>query len=136
MEYKKIQKNRAKLFLAALLTWLPIFVFIAFDLLMYPLLFVAFWATGIEMPSRKAHIQVIDRSKLQYLSSREKLGCMYCGYVNGIMEFYKEATNAAEKHWCAIIHESKKGFVPQEHQIKNDFAKFGDKKDFEEKFVK
>lgn len=137
MEYKKKEYSnlQLKLNLAVFFTCLPIFIFIIFDLLLYPIVLVAFWLAEIEFPKRKAHIQVIDRAKLSYLTFYEKLGCMYCGYVNGIMAFYKEVANTAEKHWCGILHESKKGFITQEHQVAHKFAKFNDEKEFDEKYT-
>jgi hypothetical protein len=59
---------------------------------------------------------------------------MYCGYVNGVLLYLKEMAGRTEKYWCGIMHQNKPGFKPQEDQKEKDFAIYGDKKDFLEKY--
>lgn len=40
---------------------------------------------GIPKVKRSEYILIIDRNELAYLHWYEKLGCMYCGYVNGLL---------------------------------------------------
>jgi hypothetical protein len=76
----------------------------------------------------------MDRNKLAYLNIIEKIGCMYCGYANGVLLYLKEVAGLTEKYWCGVMHEDKPGFKIQSDQIKQDFARFGDKEDFQEKY--
>lgn len=87
----------------------------------------------LEKVKRSDYIKVLDRGRLQYLNNIEKLGCMYCGYVNGTMPYFKEIANRTEAYWCGIMHEGKP-MIGQEHQQKGNFAKFNDPKDFEQKY--
>ena len=73
---------------------------------------------------------------MQYLKGFEKLGCMYCGYANGVLRYMKEIAGETEKYWCGIMHENKPGFKIQEDQVKQNFAKFGDEQDLQNKYGK
>lgn len=76
----------------------------------------------------------MDRNKLAYLRWYEKLGCMYCGYVNGLLSYLKEIASRTEKYWCGIMHDNKKGFKTQQHQVDQHFSEFNNKKDFYKKY--
>lgn len=78
----------------------------------------------------------MDRNKLAYLNGLEKVGCMYCGYANGVFLYLKEVAGRTEKYWCGVMHEGKPGFKTHPDQVKQDFARFGDEKDFQEKYKK
>ena len=71
---------------------------------------------------------------MQYLSAFQKIGCMYCGYANGVLVYLKEIAGLTEKYWCGIMHEDKPGFINQPSQKKLKFAKFNDQKDFNKKY--
>lgn len=86
------------------------------------------------MVKRAEYILVMDRNKLQYLNFFEKLGCMYCGYANGLLVYMKEVAGRTEKYWCGIMHEGKTGFKPQVYQEQENFARYNDKKDFDDKY--
>lgn len=64
----------------------------------------------------------------------EKVGCMYCGYTNGLFLYLKEVAGRTERYWCGIMHKDKPGFKVQADQIELDFAKYNDKNDFESKY--
>lgn len=61
---------------------------------------------------------------------------MYCGYANGVFLYLKEVAGLTEKYWCGVMHENKPGFKIQEDQVREGFAKFGDKNEFEQKYGK
>ncbi len=63
----------------------------------------AFPFYGIPYVKRKNHIR-IDRHKLSYLNPLQKLYCVYCGYANGILQYWVRIFGETEKHWCAIHH--------------------------------
>ena len=74
---------------------------------------------NIPKVSRKDHI-VIDRGRLKGLNWYQKMGCMYCGYGNGVASYLKEIANRTELYSCAIKHKTKaRG---QEHQ--KDFYEY------------
>jgi len=132
---KRTTKSDFRFFIStAFLIWIPLFPLLIFDLLIEIYHQVAFPVYGLEKVKRSEYIKVMDRTKLQYLTWYEKIGCMYCGYVNGSLLYLKEIANRTEKYWCGIMHENKPGFKTQEHQVNQDFAKFGDPEDFKQKY--
>ena len=118
------------------LLWLPLPFLIICDLLCALYQLVCFPIYKIKWVPRAEYILIMDRNKLDYLKGFEKLGCMYCGYANGVLRYMKEVAGLTEKYWCGIMHEGKPGFKPQEDQIVNNFARFNDEKDFHDKYGK
>ncbi len=70
----------------------------------------------------------IDRHKLSYLSFRDKLQCVYCGYINGVLAYAVKIAAETEKYWCAIKHAKYKDFVEPVHH--KDFLEYGDEEAF------
>lgn len=66
----------------------------------------------------------IDRQKLQYLNFVEKLNCMYCGYVNGLINYMRVIAGETEKYWCSIKHKPGGDFQEPDHH--KDFLEYGD----------
>src|SRR3989344_5758605 len=89
---------------------------------------------GIPRVKRSEYIQIVDRTKLSYLYWYEKIGCMYCGYVNGLFLYLKEISGRTEKYWCGIMHENKKGFKAHQSQLNQSFSEFSDEEDFNKKY--
>ncbi len=46
----------------------------------------------------------MDRGRLRYLNSIEKLNCVYCEYVNGVIAYIQEIAGRTEQYWCPIKH--------------------------------
>lgn len=90
---------------------------------------ITFPLYGIPMVKRSNYIR-IDRQKLSYLSIFNKIGCVYCGYVNGFAAYLVRIAGDTEKYWCGIKHQEGKGFIPQPHQ--KDFLPYNDKKAFKD----
>lgn len=65
--------------------------------------FICFPAYGIPKVRRGDYI-ILDRNKLRYLNSIERLNCAYCGYVNGAIAYMQEIAGRTEQHWCPIKH--------------------------------
>src|SRR3990167_1678645 len=84
---------------------------------------ICFPLYGIPYVKRSVYIR-IDRQKLQYLTSLQKIGCMYCGYANGLAHYLSVMAGETEKYWCGIMHKQGKGFIPPEHH--KDFLPYGD----------
>ncbi len=84
---------------------------------------IAFPLYGIPVNKRSNYIR-IDRHKLSYLKTRDKLWCIYCGYANGISAYCVKIAGDTEKYWCSIKHKSGDGFVePVHHKY---FLEYGD----------
>lgn len=135
MNYRKFKTQR---FLGHLFSvpfiWLPLISLILLDVVTAIYQAVCFPIYGLEKVKRSEYILIRDRNKLAYLNSIEKLDCMYCGYANGLLLYLKEISGRTEKYWCGIMHENKPGFKTQASQVNQDFAKFGDEKDFKQKY--
>ncbi len=72
---------------------------------------------------RRRDYIVIDRHQLSYLNSIEKLNCIYCGYVSGLLAFSREIVSRTEQYWCPIKH-ARKILNPDKRYAQ--FARFGD----------
>jgi hypothetical protein len=64
---------------------------------------ICFRAWGIRRVRRRDFI-AIDRHKLAYLNGLEKLNCLYCSYVNGLLAYVGEVAARTEQYWCPIKH--------------------------------
>jgi len=84
---------------------------------------VCFWAYGIAYVKRGNYIK-IDRHKLSYLDYFEKLNCMYCGYVNGLLHYASAIAGETEKYWCGIKHKADADFQEPAHH--KGFIAYGD----------
>lgn len=136
MEYKKFFWKRFLGHLISMpLLWMPLPILIVLDVITEIYHHLCFPIYGIPLVKRSEYMLVLDRNKLPYLNLFEKLGCMYCGYANGLALYFKEIAGRTEKYWCGIIHQNKPGFKTQEHQIKQNFAKFADEEDFKRKYL-
>jgi hypothetical protein len=74
----------------------------------------------------------IDRYKLKYLTFLQKFNCVYCGYGNGVVRYWGQIFKDTESYWCGVQHKSDRKWIAPEHH--KNFAKYGDKKGFEEKY--
>ena len=82
---------------------------------------VCFPLYGIDYVERGKYIKV-DRQKLDQLSRLEKINCMYCGYVNGILPYITTIAGETEKYWCGIKHAQDESFVEPTHH--KDFVDY------------
>ncbi len=81
---------------------------------------------------RKAYIKIIDRAKLKYLNFWQKIYCMYCGYGNGVVNYWTKIADETERYWCGIKHEKDNNFIESESQ--KDFAEYNDEESFNKKY--
>lgn len=137
MNYRKYKYTRLWLHVLSMpFVWLPLPFILALDLACVVYQVICFPIYKIDWVKRSEYILIMDRNKLAYLNVIEKLGCMYCGYANGVLLYLKEVAGRTEKYWCGVMHESKPGFKIQEDQISQNFARYGDQTDFDEKYNK
>lgn len=76
---------------------------------------------------RRSYIK-IDRHKLAYLNTLQKLNCMYCGYVNGVFHYVSTIAAETEKYWCGIQHKKDPQFHPPKHH--GNFLPYNNEKRF------
>jgi hypothetical protein len=88
---------------------------------------ICFPVYNLEKVKRSKYIK-IDRHKLEYLNLFQKIGCIYCGYANGLLNYSVNIAGQTEKYWCGIKHKESKNFVVPKHH--KDFIEYGDEKLF------
>ncbi len=106
------------------LTWLMIVPVVITDIFLELYHRIAFPIYGIPYVERSHYIRIVDREKLPYLTWYEKIGCAYCGYVNGWLHYASTIAGRTESYFCAIAHLEERGYVPSEHE--KSFVKYGD----------
>ncbi|MFC1656648.1 hypothetical protein ACFL14_01625 [Patescibacteria group bacterium] len=65
----------------------------------------------------------IDRHKLSQLNFIQKLGCIYCGYGNGLVAYWTKIIAETENYWCPIQHKEDGEFIAPAHH--KSFDKYG-----------
>ena len=108
---------------AAPLIWLMLFPVLVADFFLEIYHRIAFPIYGIPYVQRSRYIRITDREKLPYLTWPEKLGCAYCGYVNGWLHYASTIAGRTESYFCAIAHLETRGYIPSEHE--KSFMKYG-----------
>lgn len=71
-----------------------------------------------------------DHHYLGYLNPIEKLNCLYCSYVNGLMLYASAIAGRTELYFCPIKHANKVAF---EHIFYEKFFSYGDEKEYQKK---
>ncbi len=118
-------------FLTAPIIWAVLVPLVFLDIVAEVYHQLGFRLCGIPLVKRSAYIK-IDRHKLKYLNFLQKLGCVYCGYANGLAAYLVEIAARTEKYWCAIRHEPRPGFIEPAHH--RDFAEYGNEEEFKSIF--
>jgi len=111
-------------FVAVPLTFLMIVPVVIADIFVEIYHRIAFPIYGIAYVKRSQYIRISDREKLPYLAWYEKVGCAYCGYVNGWLHYASTIAGRTENYFCAIAHLEVRGYIPSEHE--KLFVKYGD----------
>lgn len=66
---------------------------------------------------------VIDRHRLPYLNTIQKINCLYCEYGNGMIAYAREIIARTEQYWCPIKHARRARGV---HDREQRFFDYGD----------
>jgi len=90
---------------------------------------VCFPIYGIPKVRAKDYL-VFDRGRLAYLNTIEKVGCVYCSYVNGLLAMLTEIAARTEQHFCPIKHARR---LAQTHSRYGNFLPYGDARAYREK---
>lgn len=56
---------------------------------------------------RRSDFIVIDHQHLDYLNCMQRLNCVFCSYVTGLIAYTREIASITEQYWCPIKHASK-----------------------------
>jgi hypothetical protein len=91
---------------------------------------VCFPLYGIAKVPRSRYI-VVDRQRLAYLNSMEKLNCAFCGYVVGLIAYTQEVATRTEQYWCPIKHAHS---VLGTHSRYAQFLDYGDPSELHARF--
>ena len=105
------------------------FPFVLLDLFVSIYQAICFRLYGLPRVERKRYI-VVDRHQLYYLNSIQRLNCVYCGYVNGLIAYVREIGSRTEQYWCPIKHARR---VSGSHGRYAQFLDFGEAEDFDVK---
>ena len=87
---------------------------------------ICFPVYQMEKVKRGEHI-VLDRHKLGYLNTLEKINCAYCGYGNGVLAYAAEIAARTESYWCPIKHARK---MANYHHLYGNFSDYGDAENY------
>jgi hypothetical protein len=66
---------------------------------------------------------IIDRHRLPYLNTIQKINCVYCGYGNGLLAYAREIIARTEQYWCPIKHARRARGL---HDREQKFFDYGD----------
>lgn len=106
--------------------WIPLVIL---DLFLEMYHRICFPLLGIPLVKRAQYIR-IDRHRLSYLSTWEKINCAYCGYANGLIMYAMRIAGETERYWCSIKHKEDPTFTPPAHH--QFFLPYGNEKEFNE----
>ena len=72
---------------------------------------------------RRSDYIIFDRHRLGYLNLIEKMNCLYCGYLNGLVAYAQEIAARTEQRFCPISHAKR---PRQTHSRYRFFLSYGD----------
>lgn len=124
-----LSRTRLIVVLTAPVIYALIIPFALLDLFVSLYQAICFPVYGIPKVRRRAHI-VIDRQHLVYLNGLQKLNCVYCGYVNGLIGYVREIGARTEAYWCPIKHANR---IADPHPRYYGFVDFGDERAFQQR---
>lgn len=116
-------------FLAAPIIYGMVIPTLLFDVILFIYQQVVFRIFKFEFIKRSDYI-VFDHQYLGYLNPVEKLNCVYCSYVNGLMQYASAIAGRTEFYFCPIKHAKK---VAYEHNYYDTFLAYGDGEDYQKK---
>ena len=72
---------------------------------------------------RRLDYLVLDRHRLPYLNTLEKLHCLYCSYANQVIAYAREIIARSEQFFCPIKHARP---IRDPHERAARFFEYGD----------
>lgn len=108
--------------------WAPFIPTLLVHLLMALYQFVSFPIYGLEKVRIRDYLN-LDRRKLGYINTIDKINCAYCAYANAVFMYFSEIAHRTEYYWCGVKHHNQPENPVFSYQEK--FAPYGDKKSYE-----
>ena len=116
-------------FLTAPLIYGMVIPAILVDVIIFIYQHVVFRIFKFEFLKRSDYI-VFDRHYLGYLNPVEKLNCVYCSYVNGVLQYASAIASRTEFYFCPIKHAKK---IAYDHDYYQDYLAYGDEDEYQKK---
>ena len=116
-------------FLAAPIIYGMVIPSIIFDMSLFVYQQIVFRIFKFKFIKRSDYI-LFDHQYLGYLNPIEKLNCLYCSYVNGLMMYASAIAGRTEFYFCPIKHAKK---VANEHSFYKKFLAYGDEEEYQRK---
>jgi hypothetical protein len=101
--WKHLRSTELMVILSSPLIYACALPFLLLDISVAVYQFVCFPIYGIPKVRRGDYL-IFDRGRLAYLNTIEKVGCIYCSYVNGLLAMITEIAARTEQHFCPIKH--------------------------------
>ena len=114
-------------FLSAPIIYGMVIPSVLFDMTIFIYQNVVFRIFKFEFIKRSDYI-VFDHQYLGYLNPVEKLNCLYCSYVNGLMQYASAIAGRTELYFCPIKHAKK---VATEHNYYDAVLTYCDGEDYQ-----
>ncbi|MFW0862170.1 MAG: hypothetical protein ACKKL6_01135 [Candidatus Komeilibacteria bacterium] len=131
MKYLKTKYKNIRHLPVFIFIWLPFAFIIVLDIIIEIYHRISFPIYKVPCIVRSEYIK-IDRHKLSYLSFRQKIYCVYCGYVNGVFAYWVKIAGETEKYWCGIKHKPSANFHEPAHH--SELVDYGDEQQFIEQY--
>jgi hypothetical protein len=126
--WNHLRSTRLLVILSSPLIYVCVLPFLLVDTAVAIYQFVCFPIYGIPKVRRKDYL-VFDRGRLAYLNTIEKVGCVYCSYVNGLLALITEIAARTEQYFCPIKHAHR---LVQTHSRYAKFLPYGDARAYRE----
>ena len=120
--WKYVLGARPMILITAPVIYSLIIPFALLDVFMSIYQHACFPVYGIAIVPRAKYL-ILDRGQLAYLNLIEKLNCLFCSYVIGLIGYVREIASLTEQYWCPIKHARR---VVGAHERYHKFADYGD----------
>jgi hypothetical protein len=101
--WKHLRSSRLLVIFSSPLIYACVLPFLLLDASVAVYQLVCFPIYGIPKVRRGDYL-IFDRGRLAYLNTIEKVGCIYCSYVNGLLALVTEIAARTEQYFCPIKH--------------------------------
>lgn len=103
MDSKKYPERRVRHLISLPFIWAPLIPILIADVVVEIYHQICLPLYGLPCLKRSEYIR-LDRYKLPYLTLTEKIGCLYCEYANGWINYARAIAGLTEQYWCGIKH--------------------------------
>ncbi len=122
-----LRKSEARNVVSAPFIYAMLVPFVILDICLFIYQSICFPLYRISKVRRSNYI-ILDRHHLGYLNVIEKLNCIFCGYVDGLLAYSRQILSRTEMYWCPIKHARK---ILDPHRRYARYMDFGVGEDYE-----